>query len=162
MMSKILKIFLALSIFTSLTLAQEVQSKNTIVFGADRLISEYSNLIAGKKIGIVTNQTALLSNGIHLVDTLFNDKRFNVTALFGPEHGIRGEAPAGEKVNSNVDSKTGLPIYSLYGKINKPTKEMLKNVDVLIYDIQDVGPVFILIYQHYFIPFKLAPKIISR
>ncbi len=141
-MSKFFKIFLILFVCSSLISAQENYKKNTIVFGADRLISEYSNLITGKRIGIVTNQTALLSNGVHLVDTLFNDKKFNVTTLFGPEHGIRGEAPAGEKIKSNVDSKTGLPIYSLYGKINKPTKEMLKNVDVLIYDIQDVGARF--------------------
>ena len=69
------------------------------------LISENSKLIEGKRIGIVTNQTALLSNGVHLVDTLYNDKRFKVTALFGPEHGIRGEAPAGVKVINNVDPK---------------------------------------------------------
>ncbi len=141
-MSILYKILLAFFICSSFISAQENYNSTTIVFGADRLISEYSNLISGKRIGIVTNQTALLSNGIHLVDTLFNDKRFKVTTLFGPEHGIRGEAPAGEKVSSNVDSKTGLQIYSLYGKINKPTKEMLKNVDVLIYDIQDVGARF--------------------
>ncbi len=142
LMSKLVKIFLVLFILTSLTSAQKVNPNNEIVFGADRLLSEYSNLIEGKRIGIVTNPSALLSNGVHLVDTLFEDKRFNVTALFGPEHGIRGKAPAGEKVNDNTDSKTGLPVYSLYGKNKQPSKEMLKNVDVLLFDIQDVGARF--------------------
>jgi uncharacterized protein YbbC (DUF1343 family) len=69
-------------------------------------------------------------------------KGIKITALFGPEHGIRGNAPAGKAVGSSVDAKTGIPVYSLFGKNKKPTAEMLKNVDVLIYDIQDVGARF--------------------
>ena len=142
MMSNLLKSFIAILLVTSLTSAQKNNPNNQIIFGADRLLSEYSNLIEGKRIGIVTNPSALLSTGVHLVDTLFANKRFTVTTLFGPEHGIRGKAPAGEKVGDNTDSKTGLPVYSLYGKNRQPNKEMLKNVDVLLFDIQDVGARF--------------------
>jgi uncharacterized protein YbbC (DUF1343 family) len=87
----------------------------------------------------VTNHSALLSNGKHLADALNEDKRTKLVVLFGPEHGVRGDAPAGAQIDNDVDKKTGVHVYSLYGKINKPTPEMLKDVDVLIYDIQDVG-----------------------
>ncbi|MBM2839997.1 MAG: hypothetical protein HW412_525 [Bacteroidetes bacterium] len=107
--------------------------------GADLLFEKHFKLIEGKKVGLVTNHTAMLSNGKHLADALHEDKRTKLVALFGPEHGVRGDAPAGDKISDAVDSKTGVPAYSLYGGINKPTKEMLKDVDVLIYDIQDVG-----------------------
>jgi uncharacterized protein YbbC (DUF1343 family) len=107
--------------------------------GADLLFEKHFKLIEGKRVGLVTNHTALLSNGKHLADALHDDKRTTLVALFGPEHGVRGDAPAGDKITDAVDSKTGVPAYSLYGSINKPTKEMLKNVDVLIFDLQDVG-----------------------
>lgn len=107
--------------------------------GADLLFEKHMNLIEGKRVGLVTNHTAVLSNGKHLADALHEDKRTTLVALFGPEHGVRGDAPAGDRIQDAVDSKTGVPAYSLYGAINKPTKEMLKGVDVLIYDIQDVG-----------------------
>jgi len=107
--------------------------------GADLLFEKHFKLIEGKKVGLVTNHTAMLSNGKHLADALHEDKRTKLVALFGPEHGVRGDAPAGDKISDAVDSKTGVLAYSLYGSINKPTKEMLKDVDVLIYDIQDVG-----------------------
>lgn len=107
--------------------------------GADLLFEKHFKLIEGKRVGLVTNHTAMLSNGKHLADALHEDKRTKLVALFGPEHGVRGDAPAGDKISDAVDGKTGVPAYSLYGGINKPTKEMLKDVDVLIYDIQDVG-----------------------
>jgi uncharacterized protein YbbC (DUF1343 family) len=113
-----------------------------LLVGADRLISEYSSLIKGKKIGLVTNESGVLSNGTPLIDTLYKLKYCKVTALFGPEHGIRGNAPAGASVGSSVDAKTGIPVYSLFGPNKKPTPEMLKNVDVLIFDIQSVGARF--------------------
>ena len=117
------------------------QSKH-IVTGAERLLTEYHHLIKGKKIGIVTNHTAVLQDGSHLVDVLNKDTSCKILALFGPEHGIRGNAPAGEKIGNSVDKETGITTYSLYGKINKPTKEMLKGIDLLIFDIQDVGARF--------------------
>ena len=107
--------------------------------GADLLFEKHFNLIEGKRVGLVTNHSALLSNGKHLADALHEDKRTKLVALFGPEHGVRGDAPAGAQVGNDIDKKTGVPVYSLYGSINKPTDEMLKDVDVLIYDIQDVG-----------------------
>ncbi|HEX2867893.1 MAG TPA: DUF1343 domain-containing protein [Ignavibacteriales bacterium] len=110
--------------------------------GADILLAERMDLIKGKRLGIVTNHSALLSNGVHLVDTLFHRKDVKISALFGPEHGIRGDAPDGTTISHGKDAKTGLEVYSLYGKVYKPTKEMLHDVDVLIYDIQDVGARF--------------------
>ena len=110
--------------------------------GADLLLEKYFSLVEGKRLGLVTNHSAMLSNGKHLADALFEDKRTNLVVLFGPEHGIRGDAPAGARVQDGTDAKTGLPAYSLYGRINKPTPEMLKDVDVLLFDIQDVGARF--------------------
>jgi uncharacterized protein YbbC (DUF1343 family) len=107
--------------------------------GADLLFEKYFHLIQGKNVGLVTNHSALLSNGKHLADALHEDKRTNLVVLFGPEHGVRGDAPAGAKILDAIDQKTGVTAYSLYGAINKPTKEMLKGVDVLIFDLQDVG-----------------------
>jgi uncharacterized protein YbbC (DUF1343 family) len=110
--------------------------------GADVFISNELHLIKGKKVGIVTNHTATLSNGVHLVDTLFKIKDIKIVTLFGPEHGIRGLSGAGDKIENSVDDKTGITVISLYGKINKPIPEMLKEIDVLIFDIQDVGARF--------------------
>ena len=110
--------------------------------GADLLFEKYFALVEGKRVGLVTNHSAVLSNGKHLADALFENPRTKLVALFGPEHGIRGDAPAGQSVQHGIDTKTGLPAYSLYGKVNKPTPEMLKDVEVLVFDIQDVGARF--------------------
>ena len=107
--------------------------------GADLLFEKYFSLVEGKRVGLVTNHSALLSDGRHLADVLAENKSTTLRVLFGPEHGIRGDAPDGRTIQHGVDTKTGLPVYSLYGKVNKPTAEMLKDVDVLVYDIQDVG-----------------------
>lgn len=114
------------------------QEKNLLT-GADILIKDYLDLLKGKRIGLVTNHTAILKNGTHLVDTLSSIKDMNLTALFGPEHGIRGIAEAGKEIKNDVDLKTGIPVYSLYGKNKKPVKEILQDVDLILYDIQDVG-----------------------
>jgi uncharacterized protein YbbC (DUF1343 family) len=119
-----------------------VEDVKKVKTGADLLLSKNFNLIENKSVGIVTNHTGLLSNGTHLVDTLFSRDDVNVKVLFGPEHGIRGDAPDGLKIKDGTDSKTGLPVYSLYGKIRKPTPEMLDGVDILIFDIQDIGARF--------------------
>lgn len=121
------------------SLAQDTE----IITGAERLFSEKKELLKGKKIGLVTNHTAAFKNGTHLADSLYSLAPFTkLTALFGPEHGIRGDASAGETVGNTVDAKTGVPVFSLYGTHKKPTKEMLKDVDLLIFDIQDVGARF--------------------
>ena len=120
----------------------EAQNTNQIQAGADVLLSEKIDLIKNKRLGIVTNHTALLIDGTHLVDTLFSRKDVEIVKLFGPEHGIRGDAPDGHSIKNGVDAKTELPIISLYGKTRKPSKEMLDSIDVLIFDIQDIGARF--------------------
>ena len=100
----------------------------------------YLPQLQGKKVGIVGNQTSILpqSNQQHLVDFLLDNKT-QVVKVFVPEHGFRGTADAGEKVNNSIDTKTGLPIVSLYGANKKPSAEQLKDLDVLLFDLQDVG-----------------------
>ncbi len=99
----------------------------------------YLPLLQGKKVGVVSNQTSILPNSKqHLVDFLLENK-IEVVKVFVPEHGFRGTADAGEKVNNSVDTKTGLPIVSLYGANKKPSPEQLKDLDVLVFDLQDVG-----------------------
>ncbi len=114
-------------------------SSGQVKTGADMLFEKYFHLIQGKNVGLVTNHSALLSNGKHLAEALHEDTRTKLVVLFGPEHGVRGDAPAGARIQDGVDKNTGVPVHSLYGAINKPTKEMLKGVDVLIFDLQDVG-----------------------
>jgi len=109
--------------------------------GAEALIEKHLYLLKNRRVGIICNQTSVLPGGAHLVDTLIR-LGVDVTALLSPEHGIRGTKPAGEKIEDGIDPKTGLPIYSLYGRNRKPTREMLKNVDVLVFDLQDVGARF--------------------
>jgi uncharacterized protein YbbC (DUF1343 family) len=109
--------------------------------GADVFIENHLDLVRGKNVGVITNHTGRLSSGEYLVDALLNEG-VDVVALFGPEHGIRGVVAAGESVHDTVDDKTGIRIHSLYGNVKKPTPEMLAGVDVLVYDIQDVGARF--------------------
>jgi uncharacterized protein YbbC (DUF1343 family) len=110
-----------------------------IQLGIDRLVMNPPKEIIGKKLGLITNPTGIGNNLRSTIDVLFTDNRFELTALFGPEHGVRGDVFAGKKIVDYKDSKTGVPVYSLYGKTRKPTKEMLKDVDVLVFDIQDIG-----------------------
>ncbi len=107
--------------------------------GADMLLEKYFNLIEGKRVGLVTNHSAVLSDGRLLADALHENNKTALVALFGPEHGVRGDAPAGAVVQNEKDPKTGVPVYSLYGSTTKPTSEMLKGIEVLLFDIQDVG-----------------------
>jgi uncharacterized protein YbbC (DUF1343 family) len=100
-------------------------------------VESYVPYLKGKRVAILANQTSIVGK-THLVDTL-KSLGVNVVKVFGPEHGFRGKASAGVKVDDETDAKTGIPVISLYGKKNKPTKEDLAEVDVLIYDLQDVG-----------------------
>lgn len=93
----------------------------------------------GKRVGLVTNPSGVDRYLKSTIDILFEDPEVNLVALFGPEHGVRGDVYAGEKIDNSVDQATGLPVYSLYGNTRKPTPEMLKDIDVMVYDIQDVG-----------------------
>lgn len=95
--------------------------------------------LKGKRVGLVTNPSGVDSQLNSTVDILFTAPEVNLVALYGPEHGVRGNAYAGDKVADSKDPKTGLPVYSLYGATRKPTLEMLEGIDVMVYDIQDVG-----------------------
>ena len=95
--------------------------------------------MAGKRIGLITNHTGIDHTGRSNIELLRVRSDVKLVALFAFEHGLRGDAPAGQPIASSVDAETGLPIYSLYGEIQKPTPEMLANVDLLVYDVQDVG-----------------------
>lgn len=110
-----------------------------IVVGADRP-SVYLPLLEGKRVGVIANHTSLTREQ-HLVDYLLANQ-VKVRAVFAPEHGFRGEAGAGEKISDGKDTQTGLPVRSLYGATKKPTPEMLGDIDLLLFDMQDVGARF--------------------
>ena len=95
--------------------------------------------LEGKRVGLVTNPSGVDSQLKSTIDILFEAPQVNLVALYGPEHGVRGDVYAGEKIDNSKDAATGLPVYSLYGKTRKPTEEMLRGIDVMVYDIQDVG-----------------------
>lgn len=121
-----------------IALSFSVFSQNDKVkVGAERT-NEYFPLLKGKRIAVLSNQTGMVGNA-HLVDVLVKN-RFNVVGIFSPEHGFRGTADAGEHVSSSVDKKTGIPIWSLYGSGDgKPSANKMKEFDVLVFDLQDVG-----------------------
>ncbi|HEX8944138.1 MAG TPA: DUF1343 domain-containing protein [Gemmatimonadaceae bacterium] len=110
-----------------------------VVPGVEVLLSDSVHLVRGKRVGLLTNHSGRDRQGRSTIDLLFKAPGVKLTALFAAEHGIRGVAKAGEKISSAVDSATGVPVYSLFGDVRVPTPEMLEDVDVLVYDIQDVG-----------------------
>jgi uncharacterized protein YbbC (DUF1343 family) len=114
----------------------ETISARKLLLGVERL-GLYIDSLEGKRVAVVSNQTGMVGN-THLVDTLLS-LGVNVTKVFAPEHGFRGTADAGEKVSSTVDARTGLPIVSLYGNNKKPSAKMMEDIDLMVYDIQDVG-----------------------
>jgi len=95
--------------------------------------------LAGKRIGLITNATGVTPDLRSTIDVLHQCGKLKLVSLFGPEHGVRGDVFAGKEVANETDRRTGLPVYSLYGKTHKPTPEMLKGLDALVYDIQDIG-----------------------
>lgn len=115
----------------------KVSAQAPILPAAER-VSSYIPLLKGKRVAVYANNTSLSVNNKHLVDVLLENK-IRVVKIFAPEHGFRGEAYAGEKVSDTKDSKTGLPIVSLYGKKRRPSPQDLKDVDLLLFDIQDIG-----------------------
>lgn len=118
--------------------AQENNKKVRV--GAEMLIQNHLEELRGKRIGLVMNPTARVKN-VHMLDTLLS-LDVNITVLFAPEHGFRGDAGAGEIIEDGVDKETGLTVYSLYGSNKSPTKEMMSQVDILLFDMQDVGARF--------------------
>ena len=121
-----------LSSFTS-------QSQHQLIVGANQL-ENYLPLLRNKQIAVVANQTSLI-NSSHLVDSLLACS-VSIVKVFAPEHGFRGESDAGALINDEIDVKTGLPIHSLYGKNKKPSAEALNDIDLIVFDIQDVGARF--------------------
>jgi uncharacterized protein YbbC (DUF1343 family) len=107
--------------------------------GLDRFVASPPHWALGKRVGLITNVAGIDSRGRSNIDLLASDTRIRLVALFAFEHGLRGDAPAGQPIASGIDAKSGLPVYSLYGDVREPTAEMLRNVDVLVYDVQDVG-----------------------
>ncbi len=97
------------------------------------------DVLKGKRVGLITNPTGVDNNLKSTVDILHEAPEVELVALFAPEHGVRGDVPAGKKVTDARDAATGVKVYSLYGATRRPTAEMLKDVDVLVYDIQDNG-----------------------
>ncbi len=123
-------------VFTSFSQIPIIKKYSSVTIGAQQF-SSYLPKLKGKKVAIVTNQTGLINN-TSIVDTLLSLK-VKVKKIFGPEHGFRGTTEAGEKVNSNIDKRTGLPVISLYGANKKPNAKDLAGIDVVVYDIQDIG-----------------------
>ncbi len=113
-----------------------LSKNNHVITGAERM-AVYLPMLKGKSVAVFANQTSIVGN-THLVDTLIKSG-IKVVKIFGPEHGFRGDADAGEHVGDVTDKKTGIPVISLYGNHKKPTAEDFKGVDILIFDIQDVG-----------------------
>lgn len=138
-----MRIFLLILLFSSSFFLQScsaVQPESQVKTGAQVLLSEHLQELEGKRVGLVMNPTARVEE-IHMLDTLLA-RGVNITALFSPEHGFRGDRGAGETIENGVDQETGLPVFSLYGSTRKPTAQMLKDVDILIFDMQDVGARF--------------------
>ncbi len=130
-------VFLALSTGSRLSAAEKIPR---VLNGIDVLRAQNFAPLAGKRVGLITNHTGLAADGASTIDLLFKSGVCKLVALFSPEHGIRGTLDA--KIGSSTDETTGLPIYSLYGETTRPTAEQLKEVDALLYDIQDVGARF--------------------
>ncbi len=128
-----------------------IEKKDTLIIPAADQTGIYIPKLLDKNVGIVANQTSVINKvskfnpaitQIHLVDYLHNSEKISVKKVFAPEHGFRGKADAGEKVKDGIDTKTGLPIISLYGKNKKPSAKQLNDIDLMIFDIQDVGTRF--------------------
>ena len=107
--------------------------------GVEVLRDRGLEVLVGRKVGLVTNPSGVDRNLNSTIDILYNAPGVDLVALYGPEHGVRGDVYAGGKVSDTVDAATGLPVYSLYGSTRKPTPAMLEGIDVMVYDIQDVG-----------------------
>jgi uncharacterized protein YbbC (DUF1343 family) len=111
-----------------------------VLLGIDVLSNQRFKLLQNKRVGLITNHTGRSADGVSTIDILYHAPGVQLVTLFSPEHGIRGESD--DKVSSGVDARTGLPIFSLYGATCRPTPEMLKGLDVLVFDIQDIGTRF--------------------
>ena len=114
-------------------------SYSQVKTGIEVLRERNFDVLQGKRVGLCTNPTGVDRNLISTIDILWEAENVNLVALYSPEHGVRGNIYAGDHVDNDVDARTGLKMYSLYGKTSKPTQEMMDEIDVMVYDIQDIG-----------------------
>lgn len=134
MKKTIIVLFVFCAVFAN-TYAQKI----TIKTGIEVLKDQKFKILEGKRVGLITNPTGVDNSMKSTIDILNEAPNVDLVALFAPEHGVRGDAHAGDHVDNVTDPKTGLPVYSLHGKTRVPTPEMLQGIDVLVYDIQDIG-----------------------
>ena len=132
-MTKILNILLGFCLISAIASAQNVKT------GIEVLKEDKFEVLKGKRVGLITNPTGVDNNMKSTIDVLHEAPDVKLVALFSPEHGVRGDAHAGDIVATYTDPKTKVPVYSLYGRTKAPTATMLKNIDILVYDIQDIG-----------------------
>lgn len=128
--------FLTAALFTACRSEYKAAPADEIIIGAARS-DIYLPLLRDKRVGLVVNQTSVVDS-VHLVDFLLS-KKVNITAIYAPEHGYKGTVERGEYIESSTDSVTGIPVFSIYGRTRKPAPEMLKGIDVMVFDIQDIG-----------------------
>ena len=131
-MGKFISTVIFLIFFTACAKGQTTK----LLMGAEQP-EKYLSLLQDKKVALVVNHTSMVGQ-IHLVDYLL-EKNIKIEKIFAPEHGFRGDASAGAEIEDNIDNKTGISVISLYGEVRKPTKEQLQNIDIVVFDIQDVG-----------------------
>ena len=110
-----------------------------VIPGLEVLLRDSAHLVRGRRVGFLTNQTAVTSTGASGIDLLHESPDVRLVALYGPEHGLRGGIEGGVKIEGGIDERTGVPVHSLYGGTQRPTPEMLRGVDVLLFDMQDIG-----------------------
>ncbi|MBJ2166446.1 MAG: DUF1343 domain-containing protein [Muribaculaceae bacterium] len=127
------------TIIAILSMAAAIAATAQVKPGVEVLRDRNFDILQGKRVGLITNPSGVDNTLKSTVDILSEAPGVRLTALYGPEHGVRGDVHAGDNVGNSVDAATGVPVYSIYGKYRKPTAEMLDDVDVLVYDIQDNG-----------------------
>ena len=133
-------LFIGLLIISGLLFNTKTSAQKTgISTGLEVLKESGFRILQGKRVGLITNPTGVDNHLRSTIDILHEAPGVTLVALYGPEHGVRGDVHAGDKIDSFTDPNTGVPVYSLYGATRKPTPEMLKGVDLLVYDIQDIG-----------------------
>lgn len=134
-MKRFIVILSVLTLLCSFSFAQKIRIKT----GIEVLKEQGFKQLEGKRVGLITNPTGVDNNMKSTIDILHEAKNIRLVSLFAPEHGVRGNAHAGDNVENTIDERTGLTVYSLHGKTKSPTADMLKDIDVLVYDIQDIG-----------------------
>ena len=131
---------LLLTVLFTAPIASSLRPAATVLPGVEVFLADVPAALRGKRVGLITNASAIDRSKTPVIDLIARHKDFKLVALLAPEHGIRGTVAAGEKISDEIDAKTGVPIFSLYKSEDRgPTPEMLKDVDVLVYDLQEVG-----------------------